>query len=71
MFMDMEEMNYFEKGTVEKLMEELNNNLDKILACYTDKNSNYLIVFGIDNNSNFFYIPGGKYPTFVTILMKN
>ncbi len=44
MFMDMEEMNYFEKGTVEKLMEELNNNLDKILACYTDKNSNYLIV---------------------------
>lgn len=57
MFMDMEEMNYFEKGTVEKLMEELNNNLDKILACYTDKNSNYLIVFGIDNNSNFLY-PG-------------
>lgn len=57
MLNEFEKMGYFEKGSTSKIVEKLKDKLDQILCCYTDKNSNYLIVFGVDKEGDFIY-PG-------------
>lgn len=57
MLKDFEDLKYFEEGSVSKIVGILKDKLDQILDCYTDKNSSYLIVFGVDNEGEFIY-PG-------------
>ena len=62
MLYDFERMKYFEKGSTEKVINDLIEKADRILECYSDKNSSYIIIFGIDRDGEFIY--PGEFATF-------
>jgi len=57
MLYDFEKMQCFEKGSTERIVNDLTNEADRILECYADKDSSYIIIFGIDIGGEFIY-PG-------------
>jgi len=50
-------MKYSEKGSTEKVINGLIEQGDRILECFSDKDSSYIIIFGIDRDGEFIY-PG-------------
>ncbi|ABX32570.1 hypothetical protein Pmob_1883 [Petrotoga mobilis SJ95] len=59
MIQDFEDLGFFEKGSVQKIINDLSNNdfVDRFLECYSDPKASYLIVFGIEDDGQFLY-PG-------------
>lgn len=57
MLYDFEKMKYSEKGSTEKVINGLIEQGDRILECFSDKDSSYIIIFGIDRDGEFIY-PG-------------
>jgi len=47
----------FENGNTDLIMNELENNVDRLIECWSEKKSSYIMVFGIDDNGRFLY-PG-------------
>ncbi|MGY4687490.1 TM1802 family CRISPR-associated protein [Petrotoga sp. DB-2] len=59
MIQDFEDLGFFEKGSVQKIINDLSNNdfVDRFLECYSDPKASYLIVFGVEDDGGFLY-PG-------------
>jgi CRISPR-associated protein Csh1 len=59
MLQDFEDLGFFEKGSVQEIINDLSNNdfVDRFLDCYGDIKASYLIVFGIEDSGEFLY-PG-------------
>jgi len=59
---DFETCKVFHIGSVDRIMEELERNIDRLGELWSDKKRSYLLVFGVNNNGNFFY--PGQIPVF-------
>jgi len=59
MLQDFEDLGFFEKGSVQIIINDLSNNnfVDRFLDCYGDIKASYLIVVGIEDSREFLY-PG-------------
>ncbi|PNR93944.1 hypothetical protein HWHPT5561_09250 [Petrotoga sp. HWH.PT.55.6.1] len=59
MLQDFEDLGFFEKGSVQKIVNDLSNNdfVEQFLEWYSDPKTSYLVVFGIEDDGKFLY-PG-------------
>jgi len=62
MLMDYERSGYFSQGSVDRIMENLESKLDRILDLFSESES-HLIIFGVEKDDDFLY--PGEIPAFI------
>lgn len=61
---DYEKAGCFSEGSVERIMNDLVQKMERITEFWTDRNRSYLLLFGIDNKGSFLYpgeVPAYRY----------